>query len=151
MLERTVVIVKPEGLSYLDQITSRFISEGLRIVKVFSACFTSRVLEKLYQDATACEELWSTLLKFLAQKPCRVFILEGDGAIERVVRICGDNMDPGLCNRETIRFQLGVQFAPILVAGYGPFHRNIVHRSRTVEEAARDLILVGELELGALG
>lgn len=127
MIERTVVLVKPDGMEkhVVGEIISRFEKAGLSIVGLKIVQMTQPVLDEWYSHhkdkpffAELCQQMMST--------PVVAMVLEGEGAITKTFDICGPT-DPADAATGTIRRDFGVDKL-----------RNVVHRSDSAEAEEKE-------------
>ena len=129
-MERTLVIIKPDGLQrrLLGEIISRFERKGLKIV----ALKLSRITEQLAREHYAVhqgKEFYEPLIRYMTAGPVVLMVLEGISAIEIVRSMAGPTFGvaaPG----GTIRGDLAASK-----------RYNLVHASDSAESAK------GEIEL----
>lgn len=131
MIERTVVLIKPDGYQkkVVGQVIDRFERAGLTLIGLKMLRLTRELLEVWYAHhkdkpffPDLCEQMMST--------PVVAMVLEGEGAIEKVFAICGPT-DPAQALPGTIRRDFGVDKP-----------RNVVHRSDSAEAAAKEIGLL---------
>lgn len=89
-MERTLVIIKPDGLQrrLLGEIIGRFEKKGLKIV----ALKLSRIAEQLARKHYAVhqgKEFYEPLIKYMTAGPVVMMVLEGISAIEMVRSMAG--------------------------------------------------------------
>lgn len=128
MIERTVVLIKPDGYQkkVVGQVIDRFERAGLAIVGLKLVRLTQEILDVWYAHhkdkpffPSLCEQMMAT--------PVVAMVLEGDGAIQIVFDICGPT-DPAEAAPRTIRRDFGVDKP-----------HNVVHRSDSVEAAQKEI------------
>lgn len=85
MTERTLVLIKPDGVKRLliGEIISRFEKKGLKICGIKMLKFDEKLSEKHYEEHIK-KEFYPRLLKFITSGPCVALVLEGDNAINLV-------------------------------------------------------------------
>lgn len=131
MIERTVVLIKPDGMEkrIVGEILSRFEKAGLTLVGLKLVQMTQAILDEWYshhKDKPFYDELCRTMMSC----PVVSMVLEGEGAIEKVFAICGPT-DPAEAQAGTIRRDFGVDKP-----------RNVVHRSDSPEAAQKEIGLL---------
>ncbi len=127
-LERTLSIVKPDGVSrnLIGDVYARFERAGLRIV-------ASRMLHLSTTQAEAFYEVhrerpfYKDLVRYMTSGPVVAQVLEGDNAISRHRDIMGAT-DPKKAAPGTIRADLAQSI-----------EANVVHGSDAPETAAREI------------
>lgn len=131
MVERTVVLIKPDGYQkkVVGAVIGRFERAGLAIVGLKLVKLTQEILDVWYAHhkdkpffPSLCEQMMAT--------PVVAMVLEGDGAIQIVFAICGPT-DPVEAAPGTIRKDFGVDKP-----------HNVVHRSDSLEAAQKEIGLL---------
>ncbi|MDP1721631.1 MAG: nucleoside-diphosphate kinase [Candidatus Gottesmanbacteria bacterium] len=131
MIQQTVVLIKPDGYQkkVVGQVIDRFERAGLSIIGLKLVQLTQEILDIWYAHhkgkpfyPSVCEQMMST--------PVVAIVLEGEGAVEKVFGICGPT-DPAEAPVGTIRKDFGVDKP-----------HNVVHRSDSVEAAAKEIGLL---------
>lgn len=131
MVERTLVLIKPDGMKkhIIGGIIQRFEEQGLSIIGLKMIRLTKPLLEVWYAHHKD-KPFFPTLCEQMMETPVVAIILEGDSAIQRVFDICGPT-DPKDAAPGTIRRDFGVDKP-----------HNVVHRSDSVEAAASEISLL---------
>ena len=128
MAERTLVIVKPDGVRkrLIGEVIRRFEVEGLKVVAMKMLRLSKAEAEGFYAVHRG-KPFFEGLTTFMSQGPVVAMVLEGEGAIERVRTIMGAT-DPAKAAEGTIRrlYADNVQ-------------ENIVHGSDSPESAAFEI------------
>ncbi|RLA80429.1 MAG: nucleoside-diphosphate kinase [Deltaproteobacteria bacterium] len=128
MAERTLVIVKPDGVRkrLIGEVIRRFEVEGLKVVAMKMLRLSKAEAEGFYAVHRG-KPFFEGLTTFMSQGPVVAMVLEGEGAIERVRTIMGAT-DPKEAAEGTIRrlYADNVQ-------------ENIVHGSDSPESAAFEI------------
>jgi nucleoside-diphosphate kinase len=129
-MERTLFIVKPEGLQrgLVGKVLSRFEDRGLKLVAL-KMLWMNEGLARRHYSVHEGKPFYRNLLKHITSSPVVVGVLEGTDAVEVVRRTVGAtnpaNAEPG-----TIRADFGIWTS-----------RNLVHASDSLE-SARDEIQI---------
>ncbi len=131
MTERTVVLIKPDGMEkkVVGQIIDRFERAGLTLVGLKMVQLTQPILDQWYahhKDKPFFPELCVAMMSC----PVVAMVLEGDDAIQKVFAICGPT-DPAEAAAGTIRRDFGVDKP-----------HNVVHRSDSAEAAKKEIGLL---------
>jgi len=130
MSERTLVLIKPDGVQRLlvGRILARFEERGLRIVglKLVTA---DRALAERHYLVHRGKGFYEGLLEFITSGPLVAVVLEGPGAIGMARRMLGVTR-PQEAAPGTIRGDLAVDTG-----------QNLVHASDSAETAAAELAL----------
>lgn len=128
MLERTLSIVKPDGVAknLIGKVIGRFEEEGLKVIALKMVHMTKEQAKGFYA-VHRDKPFYESLTDFMSSGPCVVMVLEGDDAIARTRRIMGatnpKDAAPGTIRRE---FAENVE-------------RNIVHGSDSPETARMEI------------
>ncbi len=128
ILERTFVMVKPDGVDRLraGEIISRLERKGFRIVAMKMLWIDEELAKKHY-----CEHLeksfFPRLLKFITSGPSIAMVLEGNEIIDEVRRIVGKT-NPHEAVAGSIRGDYG------MVTTF-----NLIHASDSLESAKREI------------
>ncbi|WP_048816684.1 nucleoside-diphosphate kinase [Caldisphaera lagunensis] len=127
MTERTLVLVKPDGVKrgLIGEVISRFEKKGLKLVALKMVKFDRTKGEEFY-SVHKDKSFFSDLVNFITSGPIVAMILEGDSAIS-VVRLMIGSTDGRKAQPGTIRgdFALSIQ-------------DNVVHASDSQESFERE-------------
>jgi nucleoside-diphosphate kinase len=131
MIERTVVLIKPDGVEkhIIGEIIRRFETAGLHLVAVKMVRLTQAILDVWYAHHKD-KPFFPSLSQQMMSTPVVAFVLEGEGAIQKAFDICGPT-DPKDAAPGTIRKDFGIDKP-----------RNVVHRSDSAEAASREIGLL---------
>lgn len=131
MQERTVVLIKPDGFEkhIIGKILDRFETAGLVVVALKMVKLTQAILDVWYVHHKD-KPFFPELSRQMMSTPVVAFILEGEGAIQKVFDICGPT-DPAEAAPGTIRKDFGVDKP-----------HNVVHRSDSVQAAQKEISLL---------
>src|SRR3990167_5139791 len=135
MIERTVVLIKPDGMQkyIVGEIISRFEKAGLKLVGLKMIMLTEDIL-KVWYAHHADKPFFPQLVQDMMATPVAAMVLEGEGAIQKVFDICGPT-DPAEAAPGTIRKDFG-ESKP----------KNVVHRSDSTEAAQKEIDLLFKKE-----
>ncbi len=127
-LERTLSIVKPDGVSrnLIGDVYQRFERAGLRVVAARMLQLTPRQAEGFYAVHRE-RPFFRDLCAYMTSGPVMVQVLEGDSAVSRHREIMGAT-DPKKAAPGTIRADLATSI-----------EENVVHGSDSAENAAREI------------
>ncbi|MFA5891248.1 MAG: nucleoside-diphosphate kinase [Actinomycetota bacterium] len=130
MIERTLVLVKPDGVrrKLVGEVVSRLERRTLDIVEMRMLTVTEDLARTHYAEHVE-KAFFPDLLAFITSGPVVAMCVEGDDAIS-VVRTTMGATDPKKAAPGTIRGDLGLQTT-----------ENLVHGSDSPESAARELSL----------
>ncbi len=131
MMEQTVVLIKPDGVTkrVVGQVIDRFERAGLDIVALKMTRLTEEILMIWYAHH-ADKPFFPQLVKDMMATPVVAMVVNGEGAIQKVFDICGMT-DPAEAAPGTIRKDFG-ESKP----------KNVVHRSDSVEAAKKEIGLL---------
>ncbi|MBI4258352.1 MAG: nucleoside-diphosphate kinase [Thaumarchaeota archaeon] len=127
MTERTLIIVKPDGVrrSLVGRVLSRFEDKGFKLVELKMLTMDKALAEDFYSPH-AQKPFFKELVSFITSGPVVAAVLEGDGAVEVVRRMIGSTKSaeaaPGTVRGD---FALGVT-------------QNMIHASDSVESFQRE-------------
>ena len=134
MTERTLVIVKPDGVErgFVGEILKRIESKGYRLVAVDLFTPDRALLARHYVEHEG-KPFFDPLVAFMSSGPVFAVVIEGERVIEGFRSLAGAT-DPTAAAPGTIRGDLGRQWdVPVL--------RNLVHGSDSEVSAAREIAL----------
>jgi nucleoside-diphosphate kinase len=127
-LERTLSIVKPDGVSrnLIGEVYRRFEQAGLRVVAARMMHLSQREAEGFYAVHRA-RPFFADLVRYMTSGPVMVQVLEGENAIARNREIMGAT-DPKKAAPGTIRADHALSI-----------EQNVVHGSDAPETAAFEI------------
>jgi len=127
-LERTLSIVKPDGVSrnLIGEVYRRFEHAGLSIIAARMLRLSEREAEGFYAVHRQ-RPFFKDLVRYMTSGPVMVQVLEGEGAIARNREIMGAT-DPKKADAGTIRADLAQSI-----------EQNVVHGSDAPETAEREI------------
>jgi len=128
--ERTLVLVKPDGVSrgLVGEVITRLEAKGLRLVAAELRTLDRETAETHYAEHVE-RPFFGELVEFITSGPLMALVVEGERAIEAFRTLAGAT-DPVKATPGTIRGDLA------LAVG-----QNIVHGSDSAESAARETAL----------
>jgi len=132
-LERTLVIVKPDGVQrgLTGEVISRLERRGLKIIGLKMMAIPKELAERHYEIHHG-KPFYDGLIQYITSSPVAVMVVEGKGAIQTVRRSMGAT-NPAEAVPGTIRADFALEIG-----------RNIVHGSDSPETAAREVSLFFE-------
>lgn len=135
MMEKTVVLIKPDGMQkhVVGEIIARFEKAGLKLVGLKLVQLTQPVLDAWYSHHKD-KQFFAELSQQMMATPVVAMVLEGEGSIQKVFDICGPT-DPQEAAPGTIRRDFG-ESKP----------KNVVHRSDSAEAAQKEIGLLFQKE-----
>jgi nucleoside-diphosphate kinase len=127
-LERTLSIVKPDGVSrnLIGEVYRRFETAGLRVIAARMMHLSQREAEGFYAVHRA-RPFFKDLVSYMTSGPVIVQALEGENAIAKNREIMGAT-DPKKAAPGTIRADLALSI-----------EQNVVHGSDAPETAAQEI------------
>jgi len=127
-LERTLSIVKPDGVSadLIGEVYRRFEKAGLAVIGARMLQLSQREAEAFYAVHRE-RAFFPELVRYMSSGPVMVQVLEGENAVARNRDIMGAT-DPKKAAPGTIRADLAESI-----------ERNVVHGSDAAETAAREI------------
>jgi nucleoside-diphosphate kinase len=127
-LERTLSIVKPDGVSrnLVGEVYRRFEQAGLRIVAARMLYLSQREAEGFYAVHRE-RPFFADLVRYMTSGPVVVQVLEGENAIAKNREIMGAT-DPKKAAPGTIRADLALSI-----------EQNVVHGSDAPDTVAREI------------
>lgn len=131
MFEKTVVLIKPDGMQkhLIGEIISRFEKAHLAVVGLTMLRMTLPILDVWYAHHKD-KPFFPDLCKQMMSSSVVAMVLEGDGAIAKVWDLCGPT-DPSEAQPGTIRRDFGTDKP-----------HNVVHRSDSAEAAQKEISLL---------
>lgn len=134
-MERTVVLVKPDAMEkhIVGQIIARFEKAELKLVGLKMLQLTRPLLEIWYAHHKD-KPFFDDLVRQMVSTPVVAFVLEGEGAIQKVFDICGVT-NPTEAAAGTLRRDFGESSI-----------KNVVHRSDSAEAAQKEINLLFKLD-----
>ena len=130
MIERSVVLIKPDGVerNIIGNIISCYEANGLKIVELKLIQATREIAEKHYCQHKG-KDFYEELITFITRSPLCAIILKGEDAVARVRQINGAT-SPTDAAEGTIRHRYARSKT-----------ENCVHASDTVESANEEIEL----------
>ena len=130
MTERTLVLIKPDGVQRLlvGRILERYEQRGLKLVGL-KLVQVDRPLAEAHYAVHSARPFFGSLVDFITSSPLVALVLEGPDAIA-VVRTINGATRPNQAAPGTIRGDFALETA-----------QNLVHASDSAETAATELAL----------
>jgi nucleoside-diphosphate kinase len=127
-LERTLSIVKPDGVSrnLIGEVYRRFETQGLKVVAARMLRLSQQQAE-LFYEVHRERPFYKDLVRYMTSGPIVAQVLEGESAIARNREIMGAT-DPKKAAAGTIRADLAQSI-----------EQNVVHGSDAADTAAREI------------
>jgi nucleoside-diphosphate kinase len=131
MTERTVILIKPDGIEkhIIGKVIDRFETAGLKVIALKMVRLTQSLLDVWYAHHKD-KLFFPSLSQQMMSTPVVAFVLEGEGSIQKAFDICGPT-DPKDAHPGTIRRDFGVDKP-----------HNVVHRSDSAEAAQKEIGLL---------
>ena len=129
-LERTLVLVKPDGIQrgLSGEILRRLEATGMKIVGLKLMQVSDDLASRHYAEHEG-KPFFNGLVSYIASSPIVAMCLEGPDAIAITRKLMGAR-NPGEAAPGTIRGDLGIDVS-----------RNLIHGSANAEDAKRELAL----------
>ncbi len=127
-MERTLVIIKPDGLvrGLVGDIITRFEKRGFRLVEGKLITADRAIVEKHYEEHRG-RSYFEELVNYIIEGPVFVLVIEGNRVIDTVRTMIG-NKDPVIAQPGTIRGDFANNIT-----------RNIIHASDSMTSAEREI------------
>lgn len=140
MIERSLVIIKPDGVErgLVGEITSRFEHTGLKIVGMKMMWLDKKFAEEHYK-AHKAKPFFKGLVDFITEGPVVAFVVEGVHAVDNVRKLVG-HTSPHEAMPGTIRgdfAHMSMEYAT--KKGLGG--KNVIHASGSKKEAEEEIKL----------
>lgn len=128
MLERTLVIIKPDGVkrALVGEIISRFEKRGLKVVALKMVWLSEDLAQQLYSPH-AGKRFYQGLVDFMTSGPVVAIAMEGESAIQLARNIIG-LLRPEEAMPGSIRGDYSMDV-----------RHNVIHGSDSLESAVREL------------
>ncbi len=130
MIERTLVLVKPDGMTrgLVGEVVSRFEAKGLKLAGLKMVHMDEQMAHKHY-SAHVGKPFFAGLVEYITALPIVAMVLEGPNAIGNVRALVGAT-DPSKALPGTIRGDLALDIS-----------NNLVHGSDGPESASKEISL----------
>ena len=140
MIERTLVLIKPDGVerSLIGEIISRFEKVGLK-VSGMKMMWVDKEFSKKHYSAHIGKPFYGGLEKFITSGPVVAIVLEGLHAVELVRKMVGGT-EPKSATPGTIRGDYA-HHSYEYTDKKGIAIKNLIHASGTKEEAEPEISL----------
>jgi len=134
MPERTLILVKPDGVSRgaIGEVIRRVEAKGYRLVALELRVATADLLAEHYAEHVG-KPFYEPLVEFMLSGPVAAVVAEGERVIEGFRALAGAT-DPTAALPGTIRGDLGRDWGLKV-------QQNLVHGSDSPESAAREISL----------
>ncbi len=144
MIERTLILIKPDGVerSLTGKILTRFEEAGLKIVALKMLRIDRKMAMRHYTEELAKRRgahIRNIMLDYISAGPVVAAVLEGVMAIEVVRKITGDT-EPRTALPGTIRGDFTHMSYKYADERKGPV-KNVIHASSDKEDAKREIEL----------
>lgn len=128
MIERTLVIIKPDGVerNLTGHLLKEFERNGLRISKLKMMQADMSLAKEHYAELSD-KPFFNKLLDYITRGPLVVCVIDGEDAVSRVRELVGDT-DPKMARINTLRTLYGKDKT-----------ENTVHASDSIESAEREI------------
>ena len=138
MIERSLVIIKPDGVErgIIGEIIKRFENAGLKLVGMKMAWIDRNFAEQHYK-AHKSKPFFKELVEFITEGPVVAFVAEGVHAVENVRKLVGPTSP-----HEALPGTIRGDFAHISMAyasKKGSGGKNVIHSSGSKKEADEEI------------
>ncbi len=137
MTERTLLIVKPDGVSrgLVGEVVSRVERKGLKIVKLRMIYPKRECIERLY-DIHKGKDFYGDLVSFMSSGPIVAMVVEGEEAVSVVRTLIGPT-DGRKAPPGTIRGDFALSIS-----------HNVVHAADSTERAQYEISVIFSEDCG---
>lgn len=144
MIQRTLIIVKPDGVErgLSGKILAKFEEAGLKVVGLKMAHVGKEIAMKHYTEDLAKrrgEHIRRIMIDYISEGPVVAAVLEGVNSIEVVRKITGDT-EPRTAMPGTIRGDFTHMSYAYADGKKGPV-KNVIHASSDAADAEREIAL----------
>ena len=124
-VKRTLLIIKPDAFkrNIRERILDIFYDANLICIASLQCTLRDDIVSKLYREHVG-KSWFDSYKTFMQSNPCFVFVLEGCDAVNKVMKMTGEETDPSLCHPDTIRYQFA-----------DSYRCNVIHRSDSLDSA----------------
>lgn len=133
--DHSLYIIKPEALKHSLGIHNIIELGGLHIKKIKRCQLTEDIIKEIYFDCSS--KVIEATIHFIANQECEVGIVEGVEVILRLLKLCGEDVNPQKCNDGTIRKLYGIGNPSIFNGTL--YYKNAIHRPKTLNEVLKDM------------
>ena len=140
MIERSLVIIKPDGVerSLVGEIIKRFENAGMKLVGMKMVWIDKKFAEEHYKTHKS-KPFFKELVEFITEGPVVAFVVEGVHAVDNVRRLVGST-SPHEATPGTIRGDFAhLSMAYASKKGLGG--KNVIHASGSKNEADEEIKL----------
>jgi nucleoside-diphosphate kinase len=137
MIERTLAIIKPDGVSrgLVGEVVGRLEKAGFRLLAMKMVRLSKKEAQDFYAEHKG-RSFFDGLIEFMISGPSVVIVLEGEGVISKYRELAGAT-DPSQAAEGTIRKDLATDG-----------RRNVVHGSDSQKSAQFEIsFFFGEREI----
>ena len=137
MIERTFVMVKPDGVqrSFIGEIVGRLEKRGLKPVAIKMYRIPKDMAERFYAEHKG-KQFYDGLINYITSGPVVCMVWEGEGAVGAVRSLIGKT-NPAEALAGTIRGDLALHPG-----------KNVIHGSDSISSAQREInLLFNDYEL----
>jgi len=138
-MERTLAIIKPDGMKHQDEILRRINNAGLKIVRSKVTIIKPEAAGQFYKHILGIkgEKIYQSLIDYMTSGPIMPLVLEGENAVAVLRKITGFT-DPERAEKGTIRGDFGTDKMRIANSEQRST-KNLIHSSGTPDEAENEI------------
>ena len=140
MIERSLVIIKPDGVerSLVGEIIKRFENAGMKLVGM-KMVWIDRKFAETHYNAHTKKPFFRELVEFITEGPVVAFVVEGVHAVDNVRRLVGST-SPHEAAPGTIRGDFA-HLSMAYASKKGQGGKNVIHASGSKKEADDEIKL----------
>ena len=136
--EKTLMIIKPDGMKHKEEILKRVRQTSLKIAKQKQERAKTSVFAEFYAHVKPKnEKVYNTLVSYMSAEEIILLLIQGENAVNKIRSITGVT-DPEFADKGTIRRDLSKDTKKIADTEERSV-RNIVHSSGSLEEAKKEI------------
>ena len=139
MKERTLAMIKPDGMKHKEEILRRINNAGLKIARSNIIRMKPEIAAQFYKHIKQVrgDIIYQHLIHYMTSGDVMPMILEGDNAVQKLRKLVGFT-DPEKAGPGTIRGDLGTDKMRIADSENRSI-QNVIHSSGSVEEAKKEI------------
>lgn len=104
-IERTLAIIKPDGMKHIDQIIEMIYMNGLKIKEYEITILNDELLDEHYSHLID-KPFYAKLKNYMMSDKVAIMVLEGENAVEKLRKLMGPT-DSTKAEKGTIRGDFG--------------------------------------------
>jgi nucleoside-diphosphate kinase len=137
-MEKTLAIIKPDGMKHKEEILKRIRKAGLKIVRSNVTRMNPEIVSQFYLHVKEKRgDIFQSIVNYMTSGEIMPMIVEGDNAVQRLRSITG-HTDPEKAEKGTIRGDLG-EYKMRIADSENRSTKNVIHSSGSAEEAEKEI------------